>query len=231
MAVIIGRASNPRGGMKRHHNPLYGGSSKKRSSKKRGKSHGGRRFNPAIAGVELKHVLMTSGIVAAGGYVGDLLSDMVNENVFAPAGLTGMSRAMANIGMGAAIVFAGCYADKHMRGSVPYSMIAVSIASAPFADGVSELLTAGGAAGAEGVTAPVGEGYVPGMRGFVPGMTGHSGHAYTRMDGFRTMSQLGLDPLPQVFAHPTSMQGSYAPSHMQGMEISRMQGATPRQMC
>jgi len=72
---------------------------------------------------------------------------------------------------------------------------------------------------------------VPGMRGFVPGMTGHSGHAYTRMDGFRTMSQLGLDPLPQTFAHPTSMQGSYAPSHMQGMEISRMQGATQRQMC
>jgi hypothetical protein len=231
MAVIIGRASNPRGGMKRHSNPLYGGSTKKRAaSKKRGKTHKGRKFNPSLGGVELKHVLITSGIVAAGGYVGDLLSDMINENVFVPAGLTGISRAMANIGVGAAVVFAGCYADKHMRGSVPYSMIAVSIASAAFADGMSELLVAGDAA-SEPTAAPA-TGYVPGMRGFVPGMTGHSGHAYTRMDGFRTMSQLGLDPLPHTFAHPTSMQGSYgAPSHMQGYEVSRMQGATQRQMC
>jgi hypothetical protein len=230
MTTIIGRVSNPRGSMRHSGNPLYktGGGHKRKHSKGKGRKRNPgmmhRMMNPA--GVDLKHVLMTTGLVAGAAYASDMVSDLVNESVFEPMGLSGPARGFANIAFGALAIFAGVYADSKMKGPISYTCLGVAFAANPIGDGLSEIL-----GGDDGAIVETADGYYPGMSGYVPGMTGHSGHVYSQdigthahhqaMAGYRTMAQLGLDPLPQEFAHPTSMQGDI--SRMQGM--SRMQGA------
>jgi hypothetical protein len=246
MTTIIGRVSNPRGSSMRHsHNPLYStGKSRKGHGKGKGKSKG-RKRNPGMmhrlmnpGGIDIQKVLITTGIVAGASYASELVTDAINENVFEANGMTGAPRALANIAMGALAIFGGMYADAKMKGPISYTCVGIAFAANPIADGLSELLGGGDDDVVLDVAPAVAAGYVPGMRGYVPGMTGHSGHVYSQdigthahnqhaMSGYATMSQLGLDPLPQVFAHPTSMQGGI--SRMQG-DISRMQG-TRAGMC
>ena len=244
MTTIIGRVSNPRGSSMRHsHNPLYS-TGKSRGRKGHGKGKGkGRKRNPGMmhrlmnpGGIDIQKVLITTGIVAGASYASDLVTDMINENVFEANGMTGAPRALANIAMGALAIFGGMYADAKMKGPISYTCVGIAFAANPIADGISELL--GGDDDDVAAEVQPASGYVPGMRGYVPGMTGHSGHVYSQdigthaynqhaMSGYATMAQLGLDPLPQGFAHATHMQGDI--SRMQG-DISRMQG-TRAGMC
>lgn len=261
MTTIIGRVSNPGSKMKSARNPLYevpGGKSKKsrkaKSTRKgkatkshKTKSHrkgnpghrSMRKFNPSLAGVDIKSVLINTGLVAGAAYLSEQVTDMLAEPMDA-AGLVGMPRALVNIGIGAAAIFAGAFADKRMKGPVSYTLVGAAFAAGPLFEGIDGLLSGDDAAAAlpADPAAVVQAGFVPGMRGFVPGMQGHSGNAYSRdigtaaanqaaMAGFRTMNQLGLDPLPHTFAHPTSMQGGADISRMQGSVINRMQGPRP----
>ena len=139
MTTIIGRVSNPRGSSMRHsHNPLYS-TGKSRGRKGHGKGKGkGRKRNPGMmhrlmnpGGIDIQKVLITTGIVAGASYASDLVTDMINENVFEANGMTGAPRALANIAMGALAIFGGMYADAKMKGPISYTCVGIAFAVAP----------------------------------------------------------------------------------------------------